>query len=282
MKHLSRIRSYIRTLCKSDQIHTLVLLSAPGWAKSTTITQALDGLGLAYIQGGSYATPLHIYNLLCRNPDSIIVLDDVSGIFEDSKAMSVLKSAAWASGRDRKVSWGSTSDKVEQPSMLFRGKLILIANSIASTKEAQAFLSRAIFYKMEFSRDEVVDMLKNAASSKEHFSNTALATEVAAFLIDRIRLRDYNSVSLRTLHMGCEIAATHPDDWRELLEPLLPWPHPEHLIESLATSDLAAKEQEQKFIAETGFSRRTFYNEKRRLGLSRPYQRATRRKSPKK
>ena len=282
MKHLSRIRSYLRTLCKSDQVHALVLLSAPGWAKSTTITEALADLGIEYVPGGAVATPLHVYNLLCRHPDSVIVLDDVSGLFEDKKAMSVLKAAAWAAKGDRRVAWGSTSDKVEQSSVVFRGKLILIANSITKSRETQAFLSRAIFYKMEFGRDEVTAMLKAAAASKGHFSNQPLAMEVADFLVGQLRLREHSSISLRTLHIGCELAATHPEEWRELLEPLLPSAHPDHLIESLATADLGAHQQERKFIAETGLSRRTFYREKKRLGMSRSYQRTPERKSTKK
>ncbi len=195
--------------------------------------------------------------------------------------MSVLKAAAWSASGDRRVAWGSTSDKVDQPSVIFRGKLILIANSIANTRETRAFLSRAIFYRMEFGRSDVIEMLKTAASSKAHFANTELATEVSNFLIEQVQHRDYSGISLRTLHIGCELASTHPDEWKELLEPLLPSPNPENLIESLVTSDLAAKEQEQRFIAETGLSRRTFYKEKKRLGLSRTYQRSSRRKKTK-
>lgn len=280
MKHLGRIRSYIQTLVRSDRIHTLVLLSPPGFAKSTTIDQALKGLGIDHVQGGSYATPLHIYNLLCRHPNATIVLDDCSGIFEDTKAMSVLKSAAWSATGARRVSWGSTSDKVVHPSVVFNGKLILIANSIPRSREAQAFLSRSIFYEMHFGKTEVVDMLRKAANSPDFFGDTALAQSVADFLVDQIKTRDHSSISLRTLHVGCELASTHPEEWMELLEPLLPAPDPENLLESLIDSPLSAKEQEGRFIAETGLSRRTYYNEKKRLGLSRPYRRAQ--KKPKK
>jgi hypothetical protein len=283
MKHLSRIQSYIHTLTTSRQIHALVLQSPPGFAKSTTIDQALKSLGLEFIAAGSYSTPLHIYNTICRHPESILVFDDSAGIFEDVKAMSILKAAAWASSGtkgDRRVAWGSTSGKVEQESVIFQGKLILITNSIPQSRETKAFLSRSIFYEMHFKKPEIVEMLRTAAKSQEHFENTEIAAKVAEFLIKKLSTRDYSSISLRTLHVGCEIASTHPDEWQELLEPLLPQPEPTSVLDAFETK-MSPKEQENQFISETGLSRRTFYNVKKELGLTRPY-RKTRRKSPKK
>jgi hypothetical protein len=284
MKHLSRIQSYIRTLSTSRQIHALVLQSPPGFAKSTTIDQALKSLGLEFIAAGSYSTPLHIYNMMCRHSESILVFDDSAGIFEDTKAMSILKAAAWASSGtkgERRVTWGSTSGKVEQESVNFRGKLILITNSIPQSRETKAFLSRSIFYEMNFAKSEIIEMLRSAAKSSEHFEDTKIAKAVAEFLIKKLAKRDHSAISLRTLHIGCELASTHPDDWKELLEPLLPPPELDSVVESLSTG-LSPKEQEHRFISETGMSRRTFYNVKKEMGLTRPYRRSTRRKKPSK
>jgi hypothetical protein len=105
-----------------------VIHSAPGWGKSTTIDTALKELGLSAVTAGSYTTSLHIYNLICKNPQALIVLDDCAGVFSDVKAMSVLKAATWQSSglglNVTRVSWGSSSDKVDQPFVEFTGKLI--------------------------------------------------------------------------------------------------------------------------------------------------------------
>ena len=184
--------------------------------------------------------------------------------------MSILKASAWSSTGtrgERKVAWGSSSGKVEQDSVSFRGKLILITNSIPQSRETKAFLSRSIFYEMNFGKSEIISMLRDAAKSSEYFEDNRVAGEVAEFLIEKLKERDHSNISLRTLHVGCELAATHPDDWRELLEPLLPPLDPESVMESFAT-ELSPKDQEQHFISATGMSRRTFYNVKKELGLT--------------
>jgi hypothetical protein len=196
--------------------------------------------------------------------------------------MSILKAATWASSGtkgERKIGWGSTSGKVEQESVVFRGKIILIANSIPESRETKAFISRSIFYAMNFGKAEIIDMLRSAAESTEHFEDTQTARAVAEFLIEKMATRNHETINLRTLNIGCELAASHPEGWKELLEPLLPLPEVSSVMDALS-DQLTPREQEQRFIAETGLSRRTFYNVKKERGLTRPYRRTTRLKKP--
>src|SRR5207253_717400 len=123
MKHLETIQAFIKMLIGSESFHALVIQSPPGWGKSTAIDQALGELGIKAVAAGSYANTLHIYNTLCLHPNSLIVLDDCAGLFSDQKSMGILKAATWqSSGQNtgsprvtrwrRRVSWGSTSEKV--------------------------------------------------------------------------------------------------------------------------------------------------------------------------
>lgn len=278
MKHVETIKAFIETLKNSENFHALVIHSAPGWGKSTTIDSALNHLGLSAVSAGSYATPLHIYNLLCQNPGSLMVLDDCAGLFSDLKAMSILKAATWqTSGHGssaRRISWGSSSEKVDQPFVDFTGKLILLTNVLPVGTETEAFLSRCLSYRIGISENDVKEMLVSASQSKDHFKNGGLALEVAEFLIASGTQIDLMKVNLRTLKLGYDLASTHPASWKELFQHLLPKRlQPKDEISAILSSGLTTKEQEAKFLAATGKSRRSFYNYKKKMGLSRAYQR---------
>ena len=282
MKHVATITAFIKTLMISENFHALVVQSPPGWGKSTTIDLALAELGVDAVVAGSYATPLHIYNTLCRHPDSLVILDDCAGLFSDPKSMAILKSATWQSSGQgattatrpwRRVSWGSTSEKVEEPSVDFSGKLILLTNVVPAGKETEAFLSRCLSYRINIDSSEARQMLLSAATSTAHFPKQEIAQVVARFLVDDLTRADLTKIKLRTLKMGYDLAATHPEAWRDLFIHLLPRKHePTDLISQILRSELSAKEQEAKFSELTGLSRRSYYNYKKRTGLTRRYQ----------
>lgn len=300
MKHLNTIEALIRTLIKSIKFHALVVESMPGWGKSTALDLALSKCGIEAISAGAYATPLHIFNTMSRSPTSVLIFDDVAAIFSDPKTMAILKAATWqqsgggggavANGvaqKPRRVSWGSTSEKVERASIDFSGKIILLTNTIPSGKETEAFLSRCLSFRIRMQQDDIKVMLLDAARSETYFPKTELALEVACFLVDNSHRFDLMKMSLRTLTMGYDLAETNSDSWKELLGDILPSRKAclmteeaelsqgtDELIKvgDILRSNLCAKEQETRFVALTGKSRRTFYNYKKQLGLTRPYQ----------
>ena len=290
MKHIETIEALIQTLVKSETFHALVVHSIPGWGKSTAIDKSLGKLGIQAVSIGSYATPLHIYNTFCTYPERMIVLDDSALLFSDPKIMAILKAATWQSsgnnpasnGNLRRISWGSTSDKVEQPFVDFTGKVILLTNVLPTGKETEAFLSRCLSYRIPIEKENIRDMLISAAQSPENYLNVTLAQEVASFLIAEPSLIDLMRVNLRTLKLGYDLAQTHPTGWRDLLFQLLPkvsgasgtlvkTKDAEALVAEMLSTGLSVKAQEQKYVNETGKSRRSFYLHRKKLGLSRAY-----------
>src|SRR5437899_2080646 len=126
MEHQKTIQALIKTLLGSSNFHALLVESPPGWGKSTMVDKALDTLDVKAISFGSYATPLHIYNTLCLYPSSVLILDDSAGVLSDVKTLALLKAATWQSsgqskssrtepGATRRITWGSTSDKIDHP-----------------------------------------------------------------------------------------------------------------------------------------------------------------------
>lgn len=281
MKHLSVLSSLVKTLLQSDVFHALVVQSPPGWGKSTAIDGVLSGLGSDFVAAGSYATPLHIYNTLCENPRSLIVFDDCAGVFSDVKSMSLLKAATWKSSgaldakeKSRRVAWGSTSEKVPIRSVDFLGKIILLTNTLSAGRETEAFLTRCLSYKIRISPAEVRSLLLEAASSQQFFPDAEAAREVASFLCDKLNNFPLSRLNLRTLMMGYELSLSHPGgEWRELLRTLHSAQTDEELLGYVFEKGVRTHEQERRFYDSTGLARRSFFNYKRRLGLSRPYAR---------
>jgi hypothetical protein len=293
-KHIEMIDAFIRTLMNSKTFHALVIESLPGWGKSTAIDRSLTQCKIESVEVGSYATPLHFYNTLCDHPNSTLVLDDCAGLFSDQKMMAILKAATWqSSGREglqtgikpRRVSWGSTSDKVNRPHVDFSGKIILLTNAIPTGKETEAFLSRCLAYRIRLAESDVVQMIGEAANSKSHFPTSEIALSVAEFLIDKTNSIDLMKISFRTLRMGYDFAETHPKVWRDLFIQVLP-KRLEHqpssdsqqrgdiepnFVRELSDSGIPAYEQAARFVAKTGKSRRTYFLYKKRLGFSRSY-----------
>lgn len=287
MKHVENIKKLLRTMHGSERFHALVVVSPPGWAKSTTVDAAIAELGIEHHALGAYTSPLALYNSICGHPTKLLVLDDCAGLFRETNAMAVLKAATWPSvgnersadgKRVRRVAWNSTSDRVTQGETVFSGKLVLLTNVLPGSAEAQAFFSRAVLYRIELTREDVKEMLLSAAASESYFDDTAAAAEVASFLVEHV-LPDCepHAISLRTLHLGYELREANPDEWRELLAAVTSVRGfdgaPEDLVRELAgDASTSIGDQEALFRRATGLSRRSFYHYRRRLGLSRSYE----------
>lgn len=262
MRHVEDICALIRVLQHNNTFHALVVESPPGWAKSSTIERLLKESGTEFFSLGSYSTPLALYNSICKHPNSLLVLDDCAGLFNEPTAMAILKAASWTStgsGGNRRITWSSSSEKVQEPSVDFNGKLILLSNGTPAGKEVQAFLTRTLYLRLAFNEDEVKKMLVEATQSIEHYPNQNQADMVVQFILSNSHKYDLRKLNLRTLKMGYEIARNSPDSWSQLFGRLLPPMTPQDVLRSLNESTISVEEQCKEFIKATGLSRRTFY-----------------------
>lgn len=262
MKHIDDIRALVATLQKSEKFHALVVESPPGWAKSSSIEAILSELTVPFVSLGSYSTPLALFNSLSKAPEGTFVLDDSAGLFSDQAGMAVLKAASWSSagsGGKRVVSWNTTSERALTPCFSFSGKLILLANSIPKGTDSRAFLTRTLYLSIQFDSEQVVEMLREASANPLYFEDQEAASAVASYLAHRAVLDGCNSMNLRTLHLGYELAKTNPAQWRHLLDRLVPSEEPRALVSGLSQSSLPVEEQSREFMRATGLSRRTFF-----------------------
>lgn len=289
MEHLNDIKKFISILLHSKKFHLLCVSSAPGWAKTHTTRQFLGELGVSYKMLGAYSTPLALHNHLCDFPNDVNVIDDTAGLFYNAQALSILNAATWpgvTEGGRRVVTWTSTSDKVVAPSFEFRGKIIVLTNFLPETPQAKAFISRSLHYNIRLSSERIAELLLETAKSG-HFANTYCAVQVAMYLAAKAReYRHPNSrcpISLRTLEIGVEIAESNPESWQTLLDNAVPTvpqtllkgsplSTAESTLANLDRSGLSVERQFEEFHKATGKSRRAFFYQRKKLGLSRQTQ----------
>lgn len=261
MDHVTEIRSLVTVLLKSSTLHALIIQSEPGWGKSTTVEASLKEAGKPFIAVGSYTTPLALFRTLQENPDKLILLDDCSGAFADSRSIALLKAACWTAagceGR-RTVRWESTSSKVTDSTVDFTGKIIFLVNALPENIEANALISRSICYRLRLREEEKCHLLARAAENLTLYPNPNVAATVLEVLIRE--LKEYpECLNFRSLRIAYELAESQPEQWEALFLLTLPNQDPMRVISNLAKNSLPVEQQARRFSELTGLSRRSFF-----------------------
>ena len=272
MDHLITIRRYVEAMNESSEYHLVVINGPPGWGKSSTVERALNDGGFESISLASFSTPLNLYNFLSKHDQSIVLIDDASGVFTEPSSMAILKAATWPQGDGRRmVRWGSTSGKAILPEFEFRGKFVIICNSFPNSADGEAIKSRGFSWNLDVTEREARSLLRTAALDEKRFPLTRIAIDVAAFLCERLNSQTVSKINFRTLGKGYQLAKVHPTEWRDLLIPMLPFEtvDPMKVVKELAKQDMAVKDQATAFQRRTNLRERSFYKYRRAAGLSK-------------
>ena len=260
----------------SPSFHAVIVEGPAGWGKTTTVTMALDELDLEAVHLGSYSTPLNLFNFFSQHPDDVILIDDTSGLFENPQAMSLLKSATWASQRQKRiVKWGSTTNRSLVEEFEFFGKLIIVCNQFPNTSDALAVRSRSFPQRIDVTVNQAKRFLIEASKSKEWFEEPKVSEMVAHYICENLNDMTLRQINFRSLKMGYELALSNSNNWQHLLSKMLGFNGrtPEDLIRSLAEKYSKIGDQERAFEELTGLKRRSFYLYRRKLEISKDYKR---------
>jgi hypothetical protein len=127
MTQIKIIRDRIRGVVRG---HTngIYLHGRPGTSKTFTVCSTLDTLGVKYEYSKGHLAPIGLFNLLAENRDRIIVLDDVTAIFNQPIALQLLLAALGNSpdgSRTRQVKYKTVNQEQVVP---FTGGIIGISN----------------------------------------------------------------------------------------------------------------------------------------------------------
>ena len=180
-----RIRSVVHQEANGVYLH-----GRPGSSKTYLIRTTLEGLGQRYAYSNGFVTPVGLFDLIEENPQSVIVLDDVSTIFEQPKALQILLAAlgtAHHGSRTRTVRYKTNSmDRVAY----FEGSIIAISNlQLAghSNQVLDALQDRVHVVGFEPTDEEMEAAIYEIASTSPRAVDSGDAIRVAQVLIGQCR-----------------------------------------------------------------------------------------------
>ena len=245
---------------KNKTINLLILSGEAGIGKSHTTIEYLKNNKINYKYIHSYVTPLYFYKLLFENRNrDIIVFDDLEGI-NDPKTISMIKSLCWSYNKEQKeVSYQSTSDKLKdnnlKESFKTNIRVVLIFNNIPN--EFKAIVNRAITLNFDFNFQEKLQI----------FEDFKVKANIEQEVLDYVSAKCTNAtrnLSIRSLVILSDLKR-NGFNFKDFAEEIL------NIDENISfMSDLVQKcnsangfkkeDAIKEFIANTGLSRRTFFN----------------------
>jgi hypothetical protein len=255
----------------------VLLLGRPGVGKSEAVrrwlgagvtdTGATDAAGgqaddgVLYVEG--HVQPFGLYRGLWEHRDRPVVLDDVDKLYADPNCVRLLKPLC-NTVAEKRITWLSraTADGGDVPAaFVTRSRLVLLANEWRTLNaNVRALEDRAIVLHFDPPNAEV----------HRQVGRWFADPEVYAF-VERV-LPAAGPVSMRHYCKASQLRRAGLPHWRrDLLQMLLADPHLACVaavqVETGLTSE---RERVDRFVAETGASRATYFRAKARLaGLPR-------------
>ena len=257
-------RNYLKLVLEGN-IHSLICVSNAGYGKTYTTINLLKEMKKEFVYKSGYITPLSFYCFLFENRDKIIVLDDLTDdIFKDKKMMAILKSCLYEAGGERFISYETTSDKLKVPSKFrFNGKIIILANEVRNDKKEDfnALLSRGIFFRLEYSFEELIIIVNKILEKKE------LEKQVLKQVLEIIKdnICEVSGFNFRQLEQLIEMVKFNPSKAEELFCHSFRQDEDLILVSKLMKLSISVREQAEKFKEETGFSTRKYYRIKSQI-----------------
>jgi len=237
-RRLGVVRDFVRQVADA-RATGLYLYGPAGTGKTRTVTSTLaKSLDCPYVYFRGHLTPIGLFELLAENQDEIIVLDDLSSVFESDIALQILLSALEPPAfrdRTRPVEYKRQGKRqVAQ----FRGGIICISNlELHGNELLDAFNSRTNTMKYDPSSAELGAFMLKVASLGYPATETstmtpAEATDVARYVIEKI-LRIGSRFDLRLLVGKAFVSYQQvkdgeaESDWRDLVTATIE----QHLLE---------------------------------------------------
>jgi hypothetical protein len=172
------------------KVNGIYLHGRAGVSKTHLVRTTLEALGQRYAYSNGHLTPVGLFDLIEENPQSVIVLDDVSTIFNQPKALQILLAALGTphdGSRTRVVRYKKAG--VDE-TVRFGGGIIAISNlQLAghTNQVLRALQDRVHVLAYEPTDEEVEAAIYEIAGKSPRGLDSADAVEVATFLLNVCR-----------------------------------------------------------------------------------------------
>jgi len=214
-KKYENLKDYIKIITDSNsRINCLVIKGEQGVGKSTAIKSIMKEMKKDFYYLNSYTTSLAFYINLYENRFKHIIIDDLFGIFQDEKGISILR-AITNTEKVRYVKYQSTSEKLSVPSsFIFEGSIIILTNHLTE-KMDKSLLDRAIFREINFTLNEKLEFMERIIRFNYKNLNDKEVEEICNFIKENVNETTKN-FTFRTILRICEFYIHNKGKWKEL------------------------------------------------------------------
>jgi hypothetical protein len=192
MKKMKVVKDRVRGVVWGES-NGLYLHGRPGTSKTHTVCTTLDTLAVNYTYSNGHLTPIGLFDLIGENQDRIIVLDDVSAIFNAPIALQVLLAALGNPHDGSKVRWVRYKTFKGLKSVPFSSGVICVSNLSLDghQKEVLAALKdRVNIISYEPTDEEIIALIMKLADEGVGGVPPDKARMVATYLIAECKLRE--------------------------------------------------------------------------------------------
>jgi hypothetical protein len=231
-RRYASVEAFIKQIA-TGTIHNLIVNGPAGVGKThaveTFLTQYANG---RYKVVKGHMTPLSLYGNLFfhRDPNSILVLDDIDSVFKKIEGVNLLK-AAMDTGSVRRINWESSNalKGVGIPdSFEFKGKVILISNIGFAVARKNSISAHLDALKDRSFNIVVADNTKESCFKqvcfmvlkKDMLHAFKLTYELKVDLLDYLKdhITVIDKISLRTAIKLAQLMTISPANWRDMAD----------------------------------------------------------------
>ncbi len=231
-RRYASVETYIKKLSTGD-INNLIINGPAGVGKTHAVETFLGKFAKGrYKVVKGHMTPLSLFgNLyLHRDPNNILVLDDIDSVFKKIEGVNLLK-AAMDTGTVRRINWESSSalKGVGIPeSFEFQGKVILISNIGFSMLRKSSINAHLDALKDRSFNIVIADSTKESCfkqvcfmvMKKNMLDSFNLKHEQLIELLDYLKehVTAIEKISLRTAVKLAQLMSIAPTNWRNMAD----------------------------------------------------------------
>lgn len=270
------LRNYVR-MVTSGYSNLLMLDAKGGLGKSYNVLETLENESdedSPYVHQKGFTTPIELYKTLwkARGDGTVLFLDDMSGVTNNTKAIDMLKAATDTQGEENIVEYRTSRD-IDHPNadgrtlpntFTFRGSLILSFNETPDNRHFNALKDRGTYYNLTFDYQERLDLIDEIAKVRD-FSELSVSEqrEVASWI--RTTTDSSYNVTIRTFEEVCKMRAfseaTPSADWEEMALEVFDMDIERHrIIQMREANDMPISQQVEAWCDEFGKSESAYYN----------------------